>query len=229
MDQFNQGLGSRARWAGIAVTAALVATFFAPARVSAQRMERPTEGYAAGDRLVYSFVLNNKTLIVEEEWSAGTSDEMQGVDKMAGRELPITIARSNYAVLRRMCIANGQACMNGSNGKGLEFVTFPLEQGKQWTTAVTVKGETFSADVTQDRKVEGVERIKVLAGEFEAFKVSYVGRVKGADTRGNRFNGKEEGTDWVALVGGKLVVVKFTYKNSFGDRSERQLISTNWK
>ena len=55
-----------------------------------------------------------------------------------------------------------------------------------------------------DRKAERLEKVKVPAGEFEAFKVSFSGRIKGVDSKGNPFSGKEDGTDWFALINGKI-------------------------
>jgi len=88
-----------------------------------------------------------------------------------------------------------------------------------------VKGESFTADVTQERQVDKIEKVKVPGGEFEAAKVSFSGRIKGADDKGKPFSGKEDGTDWVAFVNGKTMVVKTVYRNSFGEKSTHELIS----
>jgi hypothetical protein len=69
----------------------------------------------------------------------------------------------------------------------------------------------------------------VPAGEFEAFKISFSGRIQGVDAKGSKFTGKEDGTNWIALVNGKPVVVKVVYRNSFGEKASRELTSVAFK
>ena len=107
----------------------------------------------------------------------------------------------------------------------MKFADFPLEKGKKWVTTFAVKGESFTADVTQERQVDKIEKVKVPGGEFEAAKVSFNGSIKGADAKGKPFSGKEDGADWVALVNGKTMVIKTVYRNSFGEKSTHELIS----
>lgn len=210
----------------LALYSGLLAALLAPGFACAQKMEQPAQGFSAGDKFIYNWVLNNKSQLIEEEWTAGTGNEMQGVQKVGGKEFAVALAKSDFAAHQAMCMSNGQAC---TFAPGLEFVKFPLEKGKQWSTTFTVKGDTFTAQVSQERKVEGVEKVKVLAGEFETFKVSFTGRIKGTDNKGSAFTGKEEGSDWFALIGGRLVEVKHVYKNSFGEKSTRDLVSTSLK
>jgi hypothetical protein len=42
-------------------------------------------------------------------------------------------------------------------------------------------------------------------------------------------NGPREGSDWLAVIGGKLVIVKSVFKNSFGDMAMRELVSTSFR
>lgn len=49
------------------------------------------------------------------------------------------------------------------------------------------------------------------------------------DGKGSKFTGKEDGTDWIALVNGKPVVVKVVYRNSFGEKASRKLTSVAFK
>lgn len=210
----------------LVVSATVLAALLGSGPVSAQMMEQPTQGFAAGDRLIFNWILNNKSQIVEVELSAGTDGEWQGTEKVGGKEFPLALAKSDLALRKSMCISNGQPC---TFSPGLEFAKFPLEKGKQWSTTFTVKGDTFTAQVTQERKVEGTEKVKVLAGEFDTFKLSFSGRIRGTDSKGAGFTGKEEGTDWFTLVNGRLVAVKLVYKNSFGEKATRELVSTSFK
>lgn len=196
-----------------------------PGVAAAQRMEPPKD-WEVGDKATYTWTLNNKTQQVDEECIAVTEQEIQLSQKVAGRALEAALAKGSYQTLRAMCISNGQQC---GFSPALEFVALPLERGKQWLQTFTVKGETFTAEVTQERKAEKLEKVKVPAGEFEAFKITYTGRIRGTDSKGGTFSGKEEGTNWVALVNGKLNVVKMAYRNSFGEKASRELTAISYK
>jgi hypothetical protein len=194
--------------------------------VCAQRMEQPARTFEAGDKVIYNWVLNNKSQLLEEEWAAITTDEVQGVQRVGGKEFKVAVARPSLVVREAMCISNGQPCVYSP---GIELVRFPLEKGAKWTFDYSTKGETFTAQASQDRRVEALEKVKVPAGEFEAYKVSYDGRFRGTNNKGNPFSGRFEGSDWFALIGGKLVAVKRAYKSTLGDKATLELVSTSFK
>jgi hypothetical protein len=123
-----------------------------------------------------------------------------------------------------MC-SNSQRC---SFSPGLQLLKLPLEVGKKWTTKFTVTGETFTSRVVQKRKVEKIEKVRVPAGEFEAFKIGFKGNFSG-HAGGSLFSGREKGADWVAIVGGKAIFVNSVYSNSFGEQASREMISTSAK
>lgn len=84
-------------------------------------------------------------------------------------------------------------------------------------------------ELSAERKVEKVEKVKVPAGEFEAYRVSHGARIKGTDAKGNPFSGKEDSREWLALVNGKLALIKVEYRNSFGEKFTRELVSAAFK
>ncbi len=187
---------------------------------SAQKLE-PTQPPAVGDKSLYSWSLNNKVQNVEYEVTSVSNHALEAAQRVAGKEYRFAWdSLGNYT--QGMCISNGQQC---SFTPGVKFADFPLEKGKKWVTTFAVKGESFTADVTQERQVDKIEKVKVPGGEFEAAKVSFSGSIKGADAKGKPFSGKEDGTDWVAFVNGKTMVVKTVYRNSFGEKSTHELIS----
>ena len=147
------------------------------------------------------------------------------MQRNGGRSLSVELDKSG-AVTRAVCISNGQQC---GFAPGIQVADFPLEKGKKWNTGFTVTGESFTADVAQERKVDKIEKVKVPAGEFEAAKVSFSGRIKGTDGKGKPFSGREDGADWVAVVNGKAVIVKTEYRNSFGEKANLELASLNQK
>jgi hypothetical protein len=196
-----------------------------PGLAAAQRME-PSKDWEVGDKAIFAWTLNNKTQQVEEECTGVTDQEVRIRQKLAARTLEAALAKGSYQTLRAMCISNGQQC---GFSPALEFASLPLERGKQWSQTFTVNGETFTAEVTQERKAEKIEKVKVPAGEFDAFKIAYTGRIRGTDAKGSPFSGKEEGSNWVALVNGKITVVKMVYRNSFGEKASRELTSISFK
>ncbi len=196
-----------------------------PGIVAAQKVElaKPRE---PGDKAIFKFVFNNKTTTLEENWIALTDDEMVGVQKIDGKEYEIILGRSPpYQLRKMMCLAAGVACVFSP---GFNFVEFPIEKGKTWTQAFTITAATFVADIQQVRVVEGFEKLRVPAGEFETYKIAAVGRIKGKNSKGDLFVGKEESTEWMAIVSGKLVMVKVVWKNSFGEKFSLELISSSF-
>lgn len=197
-----------------------------PQFVAAQKMERPKDR-ESGDKATWNCVVNGKTQLLEETWTALTAEEMVGVHKIGGKEYEVVLGRSPaYQYRKGVCLTNGQAC---KFSPGVNFVDFPLEKGKKWTTAYTITGETYTADVEVERKVERIEMLRVPAGEFETYVITASGRIKGKDNKGSGFTGKEEETNWVALDSGKMIVVKAVYKNSFGEKFSFELISSSFK
>ena len=187
---------------------------------SAQKLER-AQPPAVGDKSLYSWSLNNKAQNLEYEVTSVSDYAMQAAQRVGGKEFSFALD-SNGDYAQGMCISNGQQC---TFTPGVKFADFPLEKGKKWVTTFAVKGETFTADVTQERQVDKFEKVKVPGGEFEAVKVSFSGSIKGADAKGKPFSGKEDGTDWFAVVNGKLRLIKTVYRNSFGEKATQELVS----
>ncbi len=205
--------------------AGILATLIAPGFVAAQKVER-LEFAQPGDKFSFNLVINNKAQPVEDTWTASTDTEALGVRKSGGKEFEIAVTKTPLILRKAQCISNGQAC---TFTPGIALLELPLEKGKQWTSAFTAHGETFTSEVTQERKVEKIEKVKVPAGEFEAFKIAVSGRFKGIDPKGNPYSGKEELTEWVAIVGGKAIYVKVVYRNSFGEKATQELTSMSFK
>ena len=209
-----------------AYLAMVLATFNFPAYVAAQKMEAPKDR-EPGDRTVFSYTANGKTMTLEENWTALTADHMVGVEKFGGKEIEIVMGRSpEHSLIKAPCWSNGQAC---TYSPAFKFVDFPLEKGKKWINSATVTGETFVAEISDERVVERIETVKTPAGEFETYKITSSARLKSKDGKGAVYTGKEESSTWVALVSGKMLVVKATYRNSFGEKFSLDLVSASYK
>jgi hypothetical protein len=88
------------------------------------------------------------------------------------------VDRSTLALRKVMCHPSGQQC---AFSPPLALWAFPLQKGMKWETKFTAKGETFTADLDMERKVDRVEKVRVPAGEFEAYKISFKARIKSTD------------------------------------------------
>jgi len=207
------------KWLGLAVIVLL------PLSSWAQKMERPKDP-EVGDKIVLKWVLNNKAQLTTWQVQSVTDTEIHESQTVGDKTCDLILSRSNLAVSKAMCESNGQAC---TFAPAVEWVAFPLEKGKKWKGATTVTGETFTSNVDYERRVEGIDKVKTAAGEYEGFRISYKGRFKGKDSKGTAFSGKEDGTVWVGLISGKPVVLKSEYRNSFGDKAMMELQSAELK
>ena len=72
------------------------------------------------------------------------------------------------------------------------WADWPLEKGKKWSNSTHVQGPPFEADLTKEHVVEAYEKIKVPAGEFDAYKISFIGKIKGKDNQGRPFSASEK-------------------------------------
>jgi hypothetical protein len=205
----------------------LLAAFVMPSTVWAQTLER-TKRLEVGDTLTYTYVLNGVSLHAVEEVVEVTDTEIRIRQEVGGRSYDAAVSTRNMSRLRGICIASGQAC---SFSPGERWVDFPLETGRTWSNTFVVTGDTFVGEDTQDRKVEGVEKIRTPAGEFLAYRVSSSGRgtwwSKSGAAQRNHFT--ETATYWWTAINGKLVLVKQEYEGSGGARSSRELVSVQLK
>lgn len=202
---------------------ALLAALTIPNAASAQRLER-TKLLEVGDKLTYTYVLKGASLRAVEEVIEVTDTEIRIKQDVGSRTYAAVISTRDMSRVGGICIANSQAC---SFSPGERWVDFPLEIGRTWSNTFVVTGETFVAEDTQERTVEGVEKIRTPAGEFLAYRVASSGRGAwwskfGAGQR-NHFT--ETATYWWTAINGKLVLVKQEYESSSGARSSRELVS----
>ncbi len=190
-----------------------------------QKLERPKE-LEVGDKVTYKWVRNSKPSTLEQEVTSVTDTQVQGVERFNGNEIEFAVTKSPLLLTKALSIASGVPC---TYDPGAELLQFPLEKGKKWANKFSIKGPDFSAQVEGERVVEGVEKVKVPAGEFEAYRVGYTSRYRGSTSKGFAFNGKDDSTIWYAISNGKLVAVKQEYKNSGGEKSTRELAAISYK
>ncbi|MBX9961948.1 MAG: hypothetical protein K2Y35_02750 [Burkholderiales bacterium] len=205
--------------------AVMVACTF-PLISSAQKLER-TKNWEVGDKLTFNWVLSGKAQRMLEETVDVTETETKITYKVGDRSYDAMLSNKDMSYPKGICLSNGQAC---EFSPAYVWVTFPLEKGRKWSGTMKVTGETFISEVAYERTVEGIEKIKTAAGQFEAYRVSGSGRIKATDKNGTSpSTGKESNTDWFATINGKLVPVKTEYKNSYGERFTRELVAAEVK
>lgn len=100
-----------------------------------------------------------------------------------------------------------------------DFLQFPLTVGKKYAA------KRFWADgkgyTEYKAEVEGFEKIKVEAGEFDAFRIHYVGWWKWPNDTSQNYNRAEE-TDWYAPTVKRVVRSEYLSQISQGQRWDQQ-------
>jgi hypothetical protein len=88
------------------------------------------------------------------------------------------------------------------------FLDFPLEVGKKWSFAYTQAGKTRPYEMRWQYETEIVayEKVKVPAGEFDAFKI--VSKGFGNSLRGN-YSGSATSTSWYAPAARGVVKIEY--------------------
>lgn len=204
----------------------LLAAFLIPTAASAQKLER-TKNWEVGDKVTYSIVIKGLSKVLVEEVSEVTDTEIRMTQRVGERTYDAALSTRDMSRLRGVCQGSGQAC---TWSPGDVWASFPLEKGKTWSETHTVTNEGFVTEAVSERKVEAVETIDTLAGRFQAYRVSATEHYKGkSKAGGNPFEGRGTMTYWVASIKGKVILVKWEYGNTFGERFERELTSAELK
>lgn len=204
----------------------LLTSFLIPVVAPAQTLER-TRTWDVGDKLTYTYVLKGQTLDAVEEVVEVTGSVVRTRLTIGAETYDAAYSTVDQSRMSGICVANSEACVFAP---GEPWVDFPLEVGKAWSNAMTVTGETFVSGSRQSRKVEALEVIRTPAGEFQAYRVSFAGRITARGKGGQGpWRGTEKATYWLSTVKGKLVSVRLVYENSFGARSSRELVAVDMK
>lgn len=200
--------------------------FWVGASAGAQSIEQITP-WAVGDKVAYAWRLGPKESRLEQEVTASDAARVALTERAAQGEFSMEVDARTMDVLSGLCLTNGQQCRFEP---GIHLLDLPLQKGKKWNNEFTVKGESFSARIKQERQVEKVEKIKTAAGEFEAYRVTAKARIQGTDKAGASFAGNESLTEWWSVTpSGKVLMVKLDYRNSFGEKTTREVTAVELK
>jgi hypothetical protein len=116
-----------------------------------------------------------------------------------------------------------------ANGEQLEFVppldwmSFPLRPDQVWSVQSAMIGQTFQADTNSTFNVGNWEQVQVPAGKFVALRITVTQSYIVVNNKGERNTGTGTWSYWVATSTNCLV--KHEYQTSFGDKSDRQLLT----
>ena len=193
--------------------------------VFAQTME-PSKLWEVGDKATYTWTLFSKTEKVEEEVLSVTATEIVMVERMGAKTFDRVYDTQQKGFTKYACLNSMVQCTFTPANR---WADWPLEKGKKWSNPTHVQGPTFEADLTKEHTVEGYEKMKVSAGEFDAYKISFTGKIKGKDNKGRPFSASEKGTYWFALINGKPNMIKFVYQNTFPEKVVQELTAVEYK
>lgn len=197
----------------------------APLPASAQTME-PTKLWEIGDKATYTWTLFAKSEKVEEEVTGVTDTEVIMVERMGTKTFDRIYDIQQKGYTKYPCLNSMVQCTFAPANR---WADWPLEKGKKWSNPTHVVGPGGQADLNKEHVVEGFEKIKSPAGEFDACKITFTGKINGKDNSGKPFSASEKGTYWYALINGKPNMVKWVYQNTFPEKVVRELISVEYK
>lgn len=109
---------------------------------------------------------------------------------------------------------------------GTELLRFPLQVGQQWTHVgqVRFKDNGSQARVDSQVRVEAYERVRVVAGEFDAFRLVASGTIHGASYAGaGQLRGETRTTYWYAPAA--KAIVKMTNRSTYRGESTVEMVS----
>jgi hypothetical protein len=97
------------------------------------------------------------------------------------------------------------------------FFSFPMAVGKSWPVKYDWRNSNGNGTFEGTRKVEGIEKVTVPAGTFEAYRISFKGTYH---NRANGNSGDSQNVDWYAPAARAMVKrerVQMTRGNIFED------------
>jgi len=203
----------------------LAALLLLPCLSIAQTMQ-PTKQLEVGDKATFRYTNHNKTETMTQEVVAVTGTEIRMLETRGPKRVDLVYDSSQYGFKQYICWPLPELCKFSPPNK---YAIFPLEKGKKWTVTNHVVGETFEADLEKKHKVGQLEKVKVPAGEFMAFKITFSGKVKGKNNKGASFRITEKATYWYALINGKALMIKVKYSSTNGDKLTKELTSVNYQ
>lgn len=178
---------------------------------SAQSLPEFSE-FMPGEKLTYQTKASGKTSKYEFVFAEVNSSTTRGTVSIDGKQMEFESPAHGY-LGKEFCLADVMEC---EWTPPVKMFTKDSKLGDKWSATTTVKMKNNTVvDETIESKVEKFEKIKVPAGEFEAFRVSSTGSIKAKVEKGDVYTGTLKMTTWFGVVNKRLVLIKRDYTNSF--------------
>lgn len=202
-----------------------------PGPAAAQSME-PAKLWEVGDKASYvwteSYQFSTNVKSEKNEWEVvQVTDAQVWMDERRGlRRVNRIYDLKQGGLSKFLCISVAEECIATPP---VPYADFPLQLGKRTPLVNLTQAETFVAERRGECVVEAFEKVKVPAGEFEAFRTTCAEKATGKTKKGSQFSVTVKQVNWVALVNGKPVIVKIEYSSSVPKRITQELVSFSFK
>ena len=173
--------------------------------------------FAVGDSCTFERTVNGKTQTDQRVLTQIADGKNVWSSSIAtGAAAVIEFDSATQNVVHDVTLSNNQ---KASFSPPFKWIEFPLSPGKSWETRATVKGETFTSDVTAKAVAGQWEKVKVPAGEFDAIKVTWKESIRSGTS-----SGSGTFTYWISPAA--KCAVKLTYSNTYGEKGQALLLSS---
>jgi len=172
------------------------------------------EDFKPGDVLTYSTKAEGKAGEYIFSFTEVQDGAVKGVTTFMGKKMQFESPAHGY-LGKEFCLAEVAECQWTPPAK-LFDKNDKLNDKSKMFTRVDIKGtDTAYAEEELSNTVEKIEKIKVPAGEFNAFKVKTTGTIKAVLKNGKTYPGTLNMTTWYGVVNQRMVMIKREYTNSF--------------
>lgn len=187
---------------------------------SAQSLPEFSE-FTAGEKLAYQTKASGKTSKYEFVFTEVNSSIARGTVSIDGKQMEFESPAHGY-LGKEFCLADVMEC---EWTPPVKMFDKDSKLGDKWSgsTIVKMKNNTV-VDETIESKVDKFEKVKVPAGEFEAFRISSTGSIKAKLEKGDVYTGTLKMTTWFGVVNKRLVLIKRDYTNSFRQPFTQELL-----
>ena len=176
--------------------------------------------FAPGDKLTYNTRVGFKNGKYEFIFSEVTSNFVKGIAIYDNQKMDFEMPAHGY-LGKEFCLAEVMEC-NWTAPVKMFDKDSKLNDKWAGTTVVTMQNKSLIEEVLES-KVEKFEKIKIKAGEFDAFKVYTTGSIKAKLAKGDVYTGTLKMSTWFGVANNRLVLLKREYKNSFNSTFIQEL------
>lgn len=177
------------------------------------------EPFEAGDVLVYSVNANGN--LKKLEYNFVTVDKNGVAGKVIYGDKEGEFKSSGLGLQEKdVALNNGQIFLRTPAVKIFEP---GLQVGSKWNDVFEAKGEALTAQVIRQSQASKIEKVKLKFGEYDAVLIADNSVLQGINNKSEVFSGKSTAKIWIGVVNNRMLVVKYEYQNSFGEKFVQEL------